>query len=162
LAATLTNMGVLLEDEGKRQEALKAYEQARDIAAKLVKDHPEVPVFRNDLAGTLYNTAILRRQMKQAKEALADLDLALKHLHAVLKVEPRSIVVADPLWRVLFLRASILSDLKRHAEAAADWSKVVLVAPAQYRVFGRFRRAESLARAGRGEQAMTEAESVAR
>src|SRR5262249_23729427 len=39
---------------------------------------------------------------------------------------------------------------------------VVLVAPAQYRVFGRFRRAESLARAGRGEQAMTEAESVAR
>jgi hypothetical protein len=105
---------------------------------------------------------LLRRAMKQPKEALADLDLLLKHLHAVLKRDPRSLVAADILWRVYYHRALALTDLKRHAEAAADWEQFVLVAPAEYRPFGRVPRADSLARAGQVEQAMKEAEAVGR
>src|SRR5262249_43383856 len=59
-------------------------------------------------------------------------------------------------------RALALTDLARHADAASDWGRFVLVAPPQYRLFGRVRRADSLARAGQREQAMKEADAVAR
>src|SRR5262249_29483846 len=138
LAVMLHNMGALLEEEGKRGEALKVYTQAREILQKLVKSHPAVPKYQKDLALTLINMGSLRRQMQQPKEALALLDESLKHLHAVLKRDPRYSLALDYLWRTYYTRAQTLTDLKRHAEAAADWGKVVLAAPAQYRFFGRF------------------------
>src|SRR5262249_10225845 len=159
---TLNNMGVLLmKAEGKRKEALEAFTRTREIREKLVKDNPGVTRYGNSLAMTLTNIGILHREMKQSKEALAYLDLALKHLQAVRKAEPEFAPATNEFGELLGARATALTDLGRHAEAAADWGQFVLVTPARFRNFARIRRADSLARAGQGEQAMTEAEAVA-
>src|SRR5262249_11380357 len=148
--------------EGKRKEALLVYKAARDLGQKLVKDNPSVTEYQNDLARTLFNMGFLRRDMKQFKEALADLGAALTHIAAVLDKDPRYSPAADLLGRVFSNRAVALGALGRHAEAAADWGRFALAAPPQWRALGRLRRALSLARAGQRDQAMKEAQSLAR
>src|SRR5262249_11900651 len=75
---------------------------------------------------------------------------------------PRCAPGLDYLWRTYYSRALTLTELKRHTEAAADWGKFVLAAPAQFRLLGGVRRAGSLARARHFAQAVREAEAISR
>jgi len=55
---------------GRREEALKQYEEAREIQVALAKAHPDVPHYRAELAATHFKLGNLLRTLRKRKEAL--------------------------------------------------------------------------------------------
>src|SRR5262249_58217145 len=55
----LSRVGYITHEIGRHDEARKAYEQARDISTRLLKDHPTVARYRNDLPRTQNNLGVL-------------------------------------------------------------------------------------------------------
>src|SRR5262249_33025322 len=150
----------LLQEEGKRSEALKAYKQARDLGEKLVKDNPDVTGYRTDLARTSGARGSLLLQSGKFKEALADFDESIKQLQLVRQRDPRFVEAKRLLVLASYWRALTLGQLKRHRDAVADWDRAVELAPAINRLFMCKGRAACLVRAGQYTKALGEVEQL--
>jgi tetratricopeptide (TPR) repeat protein len=78
LAGSHNNLGVLLENLGKRAEAETAYHNARKILKPLVADFPTVPNYRHYLANIHNNLGLLLRTTGQPAKAETAFRDALK------------------------------------------------------------------------------------
>jgi tetratricopeptide (TPR) repeat protein len=88
---------------GRLKEAEAAYRRALELYAGLVADFPQVPDYRNDLAGTLVNRAQLANGRRDFGAARRDLAEALPHHHAALQASP-----SNPTYRQ-FYRNNLLT-----------------------------------------------------
>jgi hypothetical protein len=82
-------VGLLLRDKGLLKEAEGAQAEALAIQKQLAAEFPEVPDYRNAVAGTLFNLANLADRRRDFAAARRFLDEAIPHHQAVLQGNPQ-------------------------------------------------------------------------
>jgi tetratricopeptide (TPR) repeat protein len=162
LAASHNNLGALLEGLGRGPQAEAAYRRALDLGEQLAAAFPAVPEYRTDLGGSQGNFGQLLRRNKQPQLALEWFDKAIATLQGVLRQVPGDVTTHGFLRNAHWGRAETLDALGRHAEAAADWDKVVELSPEQQRASFRLLGALSRVRAGQVGRALRAVEELAK
>jgi tetratricopeptide (TPR) repeat protein len=162
LASSHNDVGNLHRDLRKRAEAEAAYRRALAIQVKLATDVPAVPQYRIELAGSQCNFGHLLRDSNQTEQSLPLFAQAIATLEEVLRQIKVNVTAQQFLRNAHWGRAQALDGLKRHAEAARDWDKVVELSPEAQRAGFRANRALSRVRAGQVDAAIQEAEEVAK
>jgi serine/threonine protein kinase len=81
-------VGLALDDTRRPKEAHAVYREALAIQKGLVADCPTVPDYRNDLAATLVNLAVLCNRRREFAAAVSLLEQARPHHQAALKANP--------------------------------------------------------------------------
>jgi tetratricopeptide (TPR) repeat protein len=127
LAGSHFNLGSLIKDQGRIQEAENAFQEALAIQKVLVADFPGVPDYQCDLVNTLSGLAEMARSRKEYSSARKLLEQARAPLQATLDASPQ-----HPFYREVFcthrqLLAGTLLELGEHAaaaEAAADLARI--------------------------------------
>jgi serine/threonine protein kinase/tetratricopeptide (TPR) repeat protein len=160
LARSHNDLGILLKNLGKRAEAEAAYRQALTIQDNLASDFPAVPRYRIDLGGSQVNFGHLLRANQQPEQALEWYAKAIANLESVVRQVKVDATAQLYLRNAHWERAMALDDLKRHAQAAAAWDKVVELSPEPQRPEMRMNRALSRVRLGQVDTATQEAEEL--
>jgi tetratricopeptide (TPR) repeat protein len=119
LAFAHGNLGALLTDAGRLDEAEASLRQALPIRAKLAADSPTVAENQNDLAGTLVNLARVANGRNEYAKAVQLLDEARPHHEAALKANPGDPSHRSYLRNNLSVLAEALAKLGNHATAAS-------------------------------------------
>jgi tetratricopeptide (TPR) repeat protein len=97
---------------GQREPAVRSLERARAIQERLVESHPEVPLFRNALAGcACLNLANWYREANRADEARSCLERALQLQEELVQTNPEEPCFKGDLAIIL------LAVGNRHVEA---------------------------------------------
>jgi tetratricopeptide (TPR) repeat protein len=124
LATTYFNLGNLLSALEEPKEALKQYEQARDLLLKLVKVHPVLPLYQNTLARTHTNLGVLLSDLGKPKEAMKEYeqarDLQLKLVKAHPELPGHGIGLAGTscnMGNLLRGSGKVTDSLRHYAEA---------------------------------------------
>jgi len=162
LAHAYNNLGVLFADRGRLPEAEAAFRRALTIQEKLAADFPAVTSYYIELGGRQSNFGHLLRAQQRPAQALEWFAKAIATLEGTLRQMKVDIEVQQNLRNAHAGRAQALDDLKRHAEAAADWDKAVELTPAKDQVGVRMDRALSRIRAGQVNAALKDAEELAK
>ena len=115
LAASLHNLGAMLSDLGRREDALAATQEAVDIRRKLAAQQPDA--FLPGLAGSLNNLGAMLSDLGQREEALAAAQEAA-NIHRRLAAQQPDAFLPD-LAASLTNLGRALSDLGRREEAPA-------------------------------------------
>jgi serine/threonine-protein kinase len=161
LARSHNNLGALLADEGKRAEAEASYRRSLTIKEKLVADFPTVPQYYIELGGGQVNFGKLLWSRKEIDESLEWYARAITTLETVIRRVEVDVIAQQFLRNAYWNRALAYDDLKRHAEAAADWEKAIELSPESQRPRVRIDRAISRAKAGKADAAIKEAVELA-
>jgi len=106
---------MMLSNLNRREDALKASEEAVDIHRALAKDRPDV--FRPDLARSLNNISVDYSNLNRREDALKASEEAVDIRRALAKDRPD--VFRPDLARSLSVMSDVLAAMGRHAEAAA-------------------------------------------
>src|SRR5262249_2306014 len=122
---------------------------------------PDVPEYAVGLGGSCCNLGHLERDQGRPEPALPLYDQAVKVLGTVLARDPRQAVAREYLRNAHWGRAVVLDRSSRHAEAVADWDRVLELENGPNRTVFRMQRALSLARAGEPARAAPEIEALA-
>jgi serine/threonine-protein kinase len=154
LAETLGNLGMLLKELDEPKKALALLQKAHTTAEVVAQERAEVVRYQMSLAFTRINLGNLLRDAHRPEEALTWYALALPLLEKVKQREPKLTSLGKLFRDAHEGQARTLDVLKRHAEAAAEWTSALTWADPADRPDLRIRRATSLARAGRHERAM--------
>jgi len=89
LAAQHLSVGNIHAAIGQPEEALRAYEQARDLAQRLFEQHPAVTEYVESLAKSLSNIAWLQAGRGRHAEALATYRTAQPHFEQIVRLRPQ-------------------------------------------------------------------------
>jgi tetratricopeptide (TPR) repeat protein len=122
LARSHNNLGILLKDLGKRDEAEREYHAALKEQKRLAAEHPSAPDFQNELAATLGNMAILRNAVNDWDAARELLEQARPHHEAALKANAQHVTYRLFYRNNLKTLSTSLLGLGDHA-AAADTAR---------------------------------------
>jgi tetratricopeptide (TPR) repeat protein len=117
LAASHFNIGNLLRDTGRLDEALKAYNEALSVFERLASNHPGVPAYQSGLAATLNQIALLDMGRRAWPEARERLRLAVAHQRAALAAQPQNANYIHWLKRHYTFLTSVEREM-RNADAA--------------------------------------------
>jgi tetratricopeptide (TPR) repeat protein len=127
----------------------------------LTRSHPEVGSYRADLAGTYVNLGNLTYVQGRPADALDWYAKGITMLRQVLDTNPQLAISRLFLRNAYWGRASALTQLGRHAEAAKDWAHAAELGQGGMKTFLRLRRALSLAHSGDHTPAVAEANALA-
>jgi serine/threonine-protein kinase len=108
---------MILGDSGRSDEALAAYEQAREFGEELFRARPEDPRTSHELARTLGNMGGFLVGLGRRADALASYERALEVLKAAGGANPTIFLFPAASAWIDFARAGVLVDLGRDAEA---------------------------------------------
>jgi serine/threonine-protein kinase len=162
LAGNHGNLGSLLHELGRLQEAEAAIRKGLSIQEKLAAEYPAVARYRVEVAGSHLNLGNLLLTNQQFETALQSYAKSIDALEAALEKLKGDALVLNFLCNAHLGRAQTLDGLKRYAEAAMDWGKVVELSPEPERPQFRINRATSRLRAGQVDGALQEAEELAK
>jgi tetratricopeptide (TPR) repeat protein len=162
LAGSKGNLGLLLAGQGKLTEAEAIYRQALAIQEKLAADFPNVPQHRLRVGASQGNLGNLQITKQQPEQALPWFSKSIETLESVLGQVNANTNARFYLRNAYLGRATTLDDLKRHADAARDWDRVVKLSPPTEQPRFRLSRASSRVRAGQVEEALKETEDLAK
>src|SRR5205085_2380263 len=84
-----SGLGILLADLGKRTEAEAEYRAALKEQERLAAEHPHVPEYRQDLAGSHLNLGALLADLGKRTEAEAEYRAALKECERLAAEHPQ-------------------------------------------------------------------------
>jgi tetratricopeptide (TPR) repeat protein len=121
LALCYSEVGIVLNDIHRPEEAEEAYREALAIQKTLAAEFPSVADYQNDLAGTLVNRASLHSQRREFAAAVALLEQARPHHLAALKANPK-----DAAYRQFY--RNNLWNLARNYRALADHARLAATA----------------------------------
>ena len=116
LAASLHNLGAMLSDLGRREDALAATQEAVDIRRKLAAQQPDA--FLPDLAASLNNLGRALSDLGRREEALAAAQEAAELYRRLAAQQPDAFL--PDLAASLTNLGRALSDLGRQEEALAS------------------------------------------
>ncbi|MCE9527806.1 MAG: serine/threonine-protein kinase [Planctomycetales bacterium] len=107
------------------EQALVAYQEARGIQERLLRDHPTSIADQSNLANTVLNTGQIYRFHKDHDDALAAFDESIVMLEKLVGTNPNGIYNLSPLGTAYAERARMLVALKRGDEAVAAYKKAI-------------------------------------
>jgi serine/threonine-protein kinase len=160
LADSLINLGLIYSSANRRKEAQTSFEKAETLLKPLAREHPEHHAL--SLAGLYNNWGRHYSAAEQTKAALECHDKAVRLTDEVLDHERTLVGARERGVQVHGVRALFHEHQGRHAEAVADWDRVVELAEAKDVDRYRHHRALALARSGEYRRAVDEASSLAR
>jgi eukaryotic-like serine/threonine-protein kinase len=108
---------------GRNAEALRAYEQARDLMAQLVKAHPKESEYQDVLASAHNNLGALLKTQGKGKEALEAYQQAHELQAKLLEAHPKVPEYQNAVARTHFNRGTVLDDLGKRAEALQEYQR---------------------------------------
>jgi len=153
---SLNNLGDLLARRGKRTEAESAFRRSIALFERLTAEQPAAPAFAVDLGCSCFNLGNLIRDDGNPTAALDWYGRAAAALEPIVARQPLA-AARQFLSNTYQGRADALGLLGRHAEAIADWDRVLALEKGGNRTFFQLARALALARAGRHGEAVAEA-----
>jgi tetratricopeptide (TPR) repeat protein len=162
LAKGQLSLGTLLLGQGKCAEAEAVLGQALSIQDKLAAEFPNVPENRVLLGGIQGSFGNLKKRNQQPELALPWYARGIETLDGMLRQVKADATARLFLRNAYWGRAEVLDDLKRHAEAAKDWDKVVALSPLAEQPAFRLNSATSRVRAGQIEEALKGTKELAK
>jgi serine/threonine protein kinase/tetratricopeptide (TPR) repeat protein len=117
LALSQLNLGILLEDTGRRKEAEAAYRSALALLRPVRKDYPKWPRARREQATTLSRLANLLMQQRRFHEADSPSAEGLAVARALHKADVRSVRYRLTLGWAELGRANLYLNTRRLKEA---------------------------------------------
>jgi serine/threonine-protein kinase len=123
LASAHTNLGNLLSEQGKHEQALVELRTARDLHGKLVKAHPRVASYRRDLAATHINLGWLLRDLGKRAAALKEFEQARDLEQKLVKDEPNNPQYQQDLANNHNNLGVVLDDLGKSEQAGEEYRR---------------------------------------
>jgi eukaryotic-like serine/threonine-protein kinase len=156
LARVHNNLAMMLDAEGKKEEARREFEKAHKLLEKLTKEFPQVPIYQLDLGDSYCNLGDSLQASGQSTERLDWFGKAIQTLTAVHDQNPQELMVQQILLKSLSNRVATLLKLEKHAETIKDYDKMIELGTKVQQGIFRHRRALSLLRINRTEEAVEE------
>jgi tetratricopeptide (TPR) repeat protein len=120
LATTHNNLGSVLANQGKCQEALAEYRQARDLFNRLVQAHPRAARYRHGLATSHTNLGIQLAALGKQQQALAEYRQARDLQGKLVQAHPSIPDHANRLAKTHSTLGNLLATLGKRQEAVAE------------------------------------------
>jgi len=102
VATTLNNLGALLSEMGRPEEAKIRYERALEMREALLVTAPQSSVYQSWVAGTLNNLGLLLFEMGKPEETKTRCERALKIYEALLATDPQNSVYQSEVSMTLY------------------------------------------------------------
>jgi tetratricopeptide (TPR) repeat protein len=151
-----------LADGKKGEDAEKQYRASVDLLKKVSADFPAVTDYAIRLGGTYCNLGHVTRDRGRPNDALTWYAQAIATLSAVVEKDPRHQTARWFLGNSHRGRAETLDQLKRYDEAARDWASAMDLAPLDRKQFIHCLLMVSRANARQFEEALKDADQLAR
>jgi serine/threonine protein kinase/tetratricopeptide (TPR) repeat protein len=119
LCRTGTNLGLLLDRDGRRAESMEIVLRSLEIAESLVEEFPAVPMYAGSVGSLSINLSGLYGEADRYEEGLELLDRALPLLRKGVELEPESASRSHWLAVGINQRSTALKELGRYSEAWA-------------------------------------------
>ncbi|MHC1595512.1 MAG: tetratricopeptide repeat protein, partial [Candidatus Syntropharchaeales archaeon] len=134
VATTLNNLGNLLSDMGRIDDARARYEGALEMREKLLEDDPESVVYQSNVATTLNNLGTLLSDMGRIDDARARYEGALEKYEELLKGAPENVTYQSYVATTLNNLGTLLSDMGMIDDARARYEQSlgIYTEPMQY------------------------------
>jgi hypothetical protein len=120
LATSLTNIGLLLLEDGRAAEAVADFAREAAIRTRLVNENPSVPYYRYVLANCLNNTAKALLRLGRPAEAWARCQQAMGLLESLVKDHSETAMYREGLAESCLRSGIARRDEGDAAGAAAD------------------------------------------
>jgi serine/threonine protein kinase/tetratricopeptide (TPR) repeat protein len=161
LAHALINEGLSFWQEQQFSQAEAIFRRAEDVLRSVP---PELQA-RSDnigisLAQLLINWGGMLHTSGRYAEAVSRADEGLIHIDAYLRNEPNDAAARDMCLKLHGNRGYALMGLENHRDSAAEWARVIELAPQPVPPIYRIRLAIELLKSGENARALTEAELV--
>jgi len=157
MALAKHNLGLTYTDMNRFDAAEESYRESIALRTPL----PPHPWLQSKQGWSQLNLGEVRRQRGKPSDALKCYAEAIETFTAVLQKDAQEAGAQAGLRQSHANRAAALGQLGRHAEAVADWDRVVALSSGEMRLRGRLLRAQALARAGQHQRAGEEAAELA-
>ncbi len=119
IGLTLTNLGNLLRETGHMDEARTSYEEARTLLENLQSAHPDVAMYKSDLATAYNNIANVLFSGGKPREALESHERARAIWNRLVDASPNDATFQNGLAMSLGNIANSLHDIGKLNEALA-------------------------------------------
>jgi tetratricopeptide (TPR) repeat protein len=162
LAYVHNHLAVTLEAMGKRPQAEAEYRAAIEVWRQLAAEFPAIATHAIELGGTLCNLGSLLRDNGKPGDVLPLFDEAILTLSPHARLEGRLATPQQYLRNSYRGRAEALDLLRRHDRAIKDWEKALELSSGSSRTSCQWRLMLSRASAGEFDQAMKDADELAR
>ncbi|KAF5412449.1 MAG: hypothetical protein C5S47_01350 [Candidatus Methanogasteraceae archaeon] len=117
VAMTLNNLGALLSDMGRIDDARERYERALEMRERLLEGDPENVTYQSDVAGTLNNLGALLSRMGRIDDARERYEGALKMYERLLEGDSENTTYQSDVAGTLNNLGNLLSDMGRIDDA---------------------------------------------
>ncbi|HUV83525.1 MAG TPA: tetratricopeptide repeat protein, partial [archaeon] len=117
VATTLNNLGALLFDMGRPEDAKTRYERALEMREALLAIDPQSSIYQSWVATTLNNLGTLLSDMGRPEDAKTRYERALEIYEALLVTDPQSSVYQSDVSMTLNNLGALLSDMGRKEDA---------------------------------------------
>jgi tetratricopeptide (TPR) repeat protein len=121
LAGNHNNLGRVLHDLGKRDEARRQYEKALDLLKKLADEFPAVPAYQRELARTHHNLGLLLTGQGKRDEAKREYEKALNTQQQLADAFPAVPEYQQNLANTHHNLGMLLADLGKREEARREY-----------------------------------------
>jgi tetratricopeptide (TPR) repeat protein len=125
IAATLNNLGALLSNMGKPDNAKNSYERALKMYEVLLEGDPGNVVYQSDVAMTLNNLGALLSDMGKPDDAKNSYERALKMREALLEGDPGNVVYQSDVAATLNNLGALLSDMGKPDDAKNSYERAL-------------------------------------
>jgi tetratricopeptide (TPR) repeat protein len=129
IGGTLNCIGDVYRNSRRQKEwfekAITAYQEAREIQERLLKDYPTSIKVQHHLANTLINTGQIYRWHKDHAEALKAIEEGIVLLEKLVGTNPEGLNNLSALGAAYAEKGRVLVALKRNAEAVAPYEKAM-------------------------------------
>lgn len=120
LASVRNNLGTLLHQQGRWQEAITELQQAQRMLTELTRRWPREQEFRADLARAHLNLGVLYRQLRRPSQAAGEFQTALALRIDLRKENPEQVHFAIDLARLRIQMGDFLLTLRQATEAEQE------------------------------------------
>jgi serine/threonine protein kinase/tetratricopeptide (TPR) repeat protein len=126
-AGAYGDLGFIRQEMGENEQALKHYEQARAIYARLAGEFPADAGHRNALAGTDNNLAIILERLGRRGEAAEAYRQSLSTREKLVKEFPDDVEYRKELAQTLTNLGDLLRSEGEYAKAAAAFQQSITI-----------------------------------
>jgi len=125
VAGTLNNLGALLSDMGRPEDAKTRYERALEMREALLATDPQSSVYQSWVATTLNNLGALLKNMGRPEDAKTRYERALEIYEALLATDPQSSVYQSDVSMTLNNLGALLSDMGRPEDTKTRYERAL-------------------------------------
>ncbi|RZB33229.1 MAG: hypothetical protein AEth_00022 [Candidatus Argoarchaeum ethanivorans] len=123
VATTLNNLGILLSDLRRFEDARDKYERSLTIYEALLDSDPENTTYQSDVATTLNNLGILLSDLRRSEDARDKYERSLTIYEALLDSDPENTTYQSDVAMTLNNLGILLNNLGRFEDARDKYER---------------------------------------